>query len=148
MGNAERAELERDVVVLSRLLARRRRHRGTGGDRGGWWSERVLDWAMADPALKTQLFRFVDVLPAAGGNGDVVRHLEEHLRAAGGHGHLARAVRLAGQLPMGTSTVAWAARRGVTGLGRRFIAEEDPRSAARTLRQIWGAGDAFTVDLL
>jgi hypothetical protein len=31
----------------------------------GRWSERVLDWAMSHPGFKTQLFRLVDVLPAA-----------------------------------------------------------------------------------
>ena len=38
----------------------------------------MLDWAMARPEFKTQLFRFVDVFPALAGNDDVARHLVEY----------------------------------------------------------------------
>ena len=40
---------------------------------------RLMDWAMQDPAFKTQLFRFVDVLPSLGSSAEVVRHLQEYL---------------------------------------------------------------------
>ena len=38
---------------------------------------RVMDWSMKDPAFKTQLFRFVDVLPSLQTSADIVRHLQE-----------------------------------------------------------------------
>ena len=38
----------------------------------------MLDWAMARPAFKTQLFRFVDVFPAMVDDADVARHLHEY----------------------------------------------------------------------
>ncbi len=28
-----------------------------------WWLDHVLEWAMADQAVKVQMFRFVDALP-------------------------------------------------------------------------------------
>ena len=31
--------------------------------RAKFWSEKLMDWAMRDEALKVQLFRFVDVFP-------------------------------------------------------------------------------------
>ena len=38
---------------------------------------RVMEWSMKDPAFKTQLFRFVDVLPALSSSADIVLHLQE-----------------------------------------------------------------------
>src|SRR5258708_19213849 len=34
---------------------------------------------MKDPVFKTQLFRFVDVLPSLNSSGEIVRHLQEYL---------------------------------------------------------------------
>ena len=28
-----------------------------------WWDDRLMEWTMADPAVKIQLFRFIDALP-------------------------------------------------------------------------------------
>src|SRR5438045_3599197 len=46
---------------------------------GDWWLQRVLQWAMRDAALKTQLFRFVDVLPSLHSGAEVAEHLQEYL---------------------------------------------------------------------
>src|ERR1019366_4237306 len=40
---------------------------------------RIMEWSMKDPAFKTQLFRFVDVLPSLNSSAEVVRHLQEYL---------------------------------------------------------------------
>jgi hypothetical protein len=40
---------------------------------------RLMEWSMRDPAFKTQLFRFVDVLPTLSSSGEIVRHLQEYL---------------------------------------------------------------------
>ena len=40
---------------------------------------RLMEWSMKDPAFKTQLFRFVDVLPTLQSSGEIVRHLQEYL---------------------------------------------------------------------
>src|SRR5271156_3187435 len=40
---------------------------------------RVMEWSMKDPAFKTQLFRFVDVLPSLDSSAEIVRHLQEYL---------------------------------------------------------------------
>src|SRR5271157_2745446 len=40
---------------------------------------RIMEWSMKDPAFKTQLFRFVDVLPSLSSSAEIVRHLQEYL---------------------------------------------------------------------
>src|SRR5215813_1875958 len=39
----------------------------------------LMDWAMRDEHFKTQLFRFVDVLPTLSSSGEISRHLREYL---------------------------------------------------------------------
>src|SRR5437879_9784832 len=39
----------------------------------------LMDWAMKDEHFKTQLFRFVDVLPTLNSSSEVARHLNEDL---------------------------------------------------------------------
>ena len=39
----------------------------------------LMEWAMRDERFKTQLFRFVDVLPTLASSSEVSRHLKEYL---------------------------------------------------------------------
>src|SRR5262245_16029489 len=39
----------------------------------------LMEWAMRDEHFKTQLFRFVDVLPMLTSSAEVSRHLSEYL---------------------------------------------------------------------
>jgi RHH-type proline utilization regulon transcriptional repressor/proline dehydrogenase/delta 1-pyrroline-5-carboxylate dehydrogenase len=114
----------------------------------GRWSERVLDWAMADPAFKTALFRFVDVFPACSDDADVLRHLREYFA----HLHLPRALGLglevAERVPFGARVSTAAARRNILRMARQLIAGATPADALPRLARLWQAGEAATVDLL
>src|SRR5205085_468443 len=59
------------------VLARAHQRRPTAFNER-WWDERILEWAMEDEALKTQLFRFVDVLPALRTHPQIARHLKSY----------------------------------------------------------------------
>src|SRR5438128_6702403 len=39
----------------------------------------LMDWAMRDEHFKTQLFRFVDVLPTLTSSSEIAGHLKEYL---------------------------------------------------------------------
>src|SRR3954468_6633106 len=71
-------DLDAEVTALARRIAELGAGERSKVFRMSFWSERMLDWAMAKPAFKTQLFRFVDVFPALDGNEDVSRHLAEY----------------------------------------------------------------------
>ena len=70
--------LDRDAAALARELAELGSTERSKVFRMSWWSERMLDWAMARPPFKTQLFRFVDVFPATGWDRlpDIERYLQ------------------------------------------------------------------------
>src|SRR4030067_2237717 len=42
------------------------------------WEGKVLEWAMKDEHFKTQLFRFIDVLPSLKNDYAVIRILKEY----------------------------------------------------------------------
>ena len=45
------------------------------------WDDKLMDWAMASPGLRVQLFRFIDCLPALRSKPEIARHLQEYLTA-------------------------------------------------------------------
>src|SRR2546421_842 len=69
---------EREVQALARRIAEAGGEEKSRLFRGSWWSEQLLDWAMARGSFKTQLFRFVDVFPGCRDDDDVMRRLQEY----------------------------------------------------------------------
>jgi RHH-type proline utilization regulon transcriptional repressor/proline dehydrogenase/delta 1-pyrroline-5-carboxylate dehydrogenase len=140
--------LEGEVDALARRLA----ELGTGERskvfRMSWWSERMLDWAMARPAFKTQLFRFVDVFPALDGNDDVARHLAEYFDGVEVPRALDLGVDLADHVPFGHSLEARVARRNIARMAEQFIVGQTPAEAVEGLHRLWRGGTAATIDLL
>ena len=48
----------------------------------GWFDERLMEWSMADEAVKVQLFRFIDALPLLHSPQQITRHLSEYFEEA------------------------------------------------------------------
>src|SRR5437667_11045861 len=61
----------------------------------------LMDWAMRDEHFKTQLFRFVDVLPMLNTSAEVSRHLKQYL--GDDQVHLSHALRVALKASAGAS---------------------------------------------
>jgi RHH-type transcriptional regulator, proline utilization regulon repressor / proline dehydrogenase / delta 1-pyrroline-5-carboxylate dehydrogenase len=112
------------------------------------WTERTLDWALAHPQFKTQLFRFVDVFPACRDDADVLRHLAEYFENVEVPRALALGLGAAELLPFGAAISAAAARRNIVRMARQLIAGPTPEAALPQLARLWQMGEAATVDLL
>src|ERR1051325_4803400 len=114
--------LEREVQAIARGIAEAGASERAQLFHLGRWSERILDWALANPEFKTQLFRFVDVFPACRDDEDVLRHLTEYFDGV----ELPRALRmglgLAERVPLGARVSAVAARRNIMRMARQLIA--------------------------
>jgi RHH-type proline utilization regulon transcriptional repressor/proline dehydrogenase/delta 1-pyrroline-5-carboxylate dehydrogenase len=108
---------------------------------------RLMDWAMRDPVFKTQMFRFVDVLPTLTSSGDVVKHMAEYLSSVKtpASGVLRAALAFGRLLP---AMPAHLIRQNVLAMASIFICGRDGKSAFPNLRRLWGAGVRFTVDIL
>ncbi|MHC5541361.1 L-glutamate gamma-semialdehyde dehydrogenase, partial [Singulisphaera rosea] len=57
--------------------------RGSAPWERGWWDDRLMNLTLDDPAVKVQLFRFIDAMPALKDAGTIRRHLAEYLGEAG-----------------------------------------------------------------
>jgi len=108
----------------------------------------MLAWAMANPAFKTQLFRFVDVFPATSGDADVLRHIHEYFEGADAPRLLDLGIEVADRLPLGGVLSAGVARRIISRMAHQFIVGATPGAAVEGLHRLWREGSAFTVDLL
>ena len=108
---------------------------------------KMMEWAMRDPAFKTQLFRFVDVLPVLTSSREIVRHLQEYLGDQAVVLHPALKAGL-GAASIAPALVAKPVKAQVLGLARQFVAGESPADLFERLRDNARRGIATTIDLL
>jgi len=156
-GGRRRHEAEHAPAFNDPALEQRIRDIGedllTEARRGGrllssaFWSDKLMNWAMKDPAFKTQLFRFVDVFPTLKTPEVVHEHLVDFFRQPGVRPPAALRLGLkAGSLLKGamTGTIT----RQIRSMAQRFIAGEDLDHALPTLSRLWADDTAFTITLL
>lgn len=112
-----------------------------------WWYGKIMDWSMRDEKFKTQMFRFVDVLPYLESSSEVARHLKEYFKGLEGQtAGLFNAGIGVGRLAPGL--MAAAVRKNVTQMARMFITGESPKDALTSLVKSRTQNIGFTVDLL
>jgi len=111
-------------------------------------AEWLMRRAMGNAALRTQMFRFVDALPAMADDDDLYRHLEEYLGSDVLPRLFSRAVAQSGRVPGGRKLAAATARREVARMATQFIVATDAAGTAVELGRLWERGRAATVDLL
>ena len=108
---------------------------------------RVMEWSMKDPAFKTQLFRFVDVLPSLKSSAEIVRHLQEYLGDKAVELNPAMKVGLAAS-SFAPGLIAGPVKANVISMAQQFVAGETPDDLVRQLRKNATLGMATTIDLL
>jgi RHH-type transcriptional regulator, proline utilization regulon repressor / proline dehydrogenase / delta 1-pyrroline-5-carboxylate dehydrogenase len=116
----------------------------------GWFDQRLMEWSMADPAVKVQFFRFIDVLPQVTTAAPICRHLREYFEEAraGLPGWARLGARWLPQGGMFASMLASVARSNAQRLARRFIAGSNVEEALATIAAMRRRRMTFTVDLL
>lgn len=114
------------------------------------WDDKLLAWAMGNPGLRVQLFRFIDCLPALRSKSEIAAHLQEYLgdesvelpAALKGMLNFANPDSMPGQVA--ATTVATA----VETLAHKYIAGENIKQALKTIERLRKDKMAFTLDLL
>ncbi len=114
--------------------------------RNFWYGE-IMDWSMKNEQFKTQMFRFVDVLPYLNTGAEVARHLKEYFAEGGDELPKVFNVGLGiGSLAPGL--MASAIKKNVTQMAKMFITGETPEEAISVLKKSRKQKIAFTVDIL
>ena len=108
---------------------------------------RLMEWSMKDPVFKTQLFRFVDVLPSLHSSAEIVRHLQEYLGD--------KAVELNPALKAGLAAssfapalVATPVKAQIVDMAGQFVAGQTGEDLLKQIRKNTKLGLATTIDLL
>ncbi len=108
---------------------------------------RLMEWSMKDPVFKTQLFRFVDVLPSLNSSAEIVRHLQEYLGD--------KAVELNPALKAGLAASAFApalvatpVKAQIVDMASQFVAGESGEDLIKQIKKNAKLGLATTIDLL
>ncbi len=141
------SDVERRAKEIGReLLGLARKYRA-GFFSAKFWSDQLMNWAMKDPAFKTQLFRYIDVFPMFNTSQMVHDYLVDYLSQPG--------VTLPPGLDLGLKAGSLAKgllskiiSNRITAMAGNFIAGEDAAAALPILHKIWKGGVAFSVDLL
>jgi len=109
--------------------------------------QRLMALSMHDEQFKTQLFRFVAVLPSLRGSGEIIQHLQEYFSDSddGFHPLVRTGVRLARLVPWISAPLL---RWNVSETARQFIAGRNPDEVVATLRKRRAQKIGFTVDVL
>jgi len=114
------------------------------------WDDKLLAWAMGNPGLRVQLFRFIDCLPALRSKSEIAAHLKEYLgdesvelpAALKGILNFTNPDSMPGQVA--ATTVATA----VETLAHKYIAGENIKQVIKTVERLRKEKMAFTIDLL
>jgi RHH-type proline utilization regulon transcriptional repressor/proline dehydrogenase/delta 1-pyrroline-5-carboxylate dehydrogenase len=114
-----------------------------------WWSQAAINLAMHDSAFKTQLFRFIDVLPSVTDDAAIVTLAQEYLGEGGSQLFGAHwGLQAAAATRLGASLTGKAIRSQVEQMARGFIAGGTLDEAEPVLTELWKQGRAWSVDLL
>jgi RHH-type proline utilization regulon transcriptional repressor/proline dehydrogenase/delta 1-pyrroline-5-carboxylate dehydrogenase len=115
-----------------------------------WWDERLMEWTMADPSVKVQLFRFIDALPLLHTPASITRHLREYFTEA--RDHLPPWLRWGLRWLPVNGWAGWllatVARHNAERLAHRFIAGANLPEVLAAIVSLRRRSLAFTVDLL
>ena len=114
------------------------------------WDDKLLAWAMSNPGLRVQLFRFIDTLPALQSKSEIAAHLQEYLGeesvelppALKGMLNFANPDSIPGQVAATTVGTA------VETLAHKYIAGENIKQVIKTVERLRKEKMAFTIDLL
>ncbi|HVX17150.1 MAG TPA: proline dehydrogenase family protein [Acidimicrobiales bacterium] len=138
---------EARVAELARQLAAMGERETSGVYRRSFVSDRMMAWAMARPAFRAQLFRFVDAFPAMVDDDDIARHLQEYF-SGDAPWLVEHGVDVAAKVPFGRSVSAGVARRNIRAMAEQFIIGSTAEQAVDRVARMWSAGRAATVDVL
>lgn len=112
-----------------------------------FWYGSIMDWSMKNEKFKTNMFRFVDVLPSLNSGNEVAKHLKEYFSENGEELPSVFNVGL-GLGSLAPGLMAGAIRKNVTSMAKMFITGENPEEALPVLKKARKNKMTFTVDIL
>ena len=114
------------------------------------WDDKVLDWTMANPGLRVQMFSFIDTIPALQSKTEIANHFQQYMTA--------EAVELPSALKgmlnfsnadsLPAQTAAATITKAVETLAYKYIAGENIEEVKKAIARLRKDGMTYTIDLL
>ncbi|MFO5494747.1 MAG: proline dehydrogenase family protein, partial [Cuspidothrix sp.] len=114
------------------------------------WDDKLLAWAMSNPGLRVQLFRFIDTLPARHSKSEIASHLQEYLgdESVELPAALKSLLNFANPDSMPGQVAATTVETAVQTLAHKYISGENIQQVIKTVEKLRKEKMAFTIDLL
>ena len=112
--------------------------------------DKLLDWAMANPGLRYQLFSFIDCLPALRSKSEIARHFQEYMSVESVElpEMLKKMMNFADPGSPPAQIAATTVEQAVKTLAYKYIAGETIPKVLKTIDRVRKDKMAFTLDLL
>ncbi|MGB0562161.1 MAG: L-glutamate gamma-semialdehyde dehydrogenase [Spirulinaceae cyanobacterium] len=112
--------------------------------------DKLMDWAMANPGLRYQLFSFIDCLPALKSKTEIARHFQEYMSVEGVElpGMLKNLLNFADPSSPPAQIAATTIEQSVKAMAYKYIAGETIPKVLKTIERLRKEKLAFTLDLL
>lgn len=142
------SQFDQDVLQKGKeIFEKIENESGTSIFNKDWWYGKVMEWSMRNKDFKTQMFRFVDVLPYLNSSSEVARHLKEYF-AEGGDKLPSIFNFGAGLGSLAPGILATTVKKNVTQMAKMFITGEKPEEAIKVFEKLRKQNITFTADLL
>lgn len=142
-----RQALDQKITKLGEEIFANMKEDGQSIFNKDWWYGRIMDWSMQNKAFKTQMFRFVDVLPTLHSSSEVAKHLKEYFSESNGDlpSIFNFGLGLGGLAP---ALMSGAIKKNINDMANMFIVGSDAAAALPKLLIGRQKPIGFTVDIL
>lgn len=114
------------------------------------WDDKVLDWTMANPGLRVQMFRLIDTIPALQSKTEIARHFQQYMSAEAVElpNTLKGILNFSDPQSFPAQTAAATITKAVETLAYKYIAGENITEVIKTIERLRKEGMTYTIDLL
>jgi RHH-type transcriptional regulator, proline utilization regulon repressor / proline dehydrogenase / delta 1-pyrroline-5-carboxylate dehydrogenase len=114
------------------------------------WDDKVLEWTMANPGLRVQMFRFIDAIPALGSKAEIANHFQQYMstEAVELPSALKAMINFSDRHSLPAQTAAATITKAVETLAYKYIAGSNITEVIKTIERLRKSGMTYTIDLL
>ena len=143
---------QRTQEIAKELIAQTREKRALWSKLGDQMrlDDKLLDFAMANPGLRVQLFHFIDTLPALQSNAEIAHHLQQYLgdKSVELPSSLKGILNFTDYNSLPAKVAAETISKAVQTLAFKYISGETVHQVIKTVERLRKEKMGFTIDLL
>lgn len=135
-------KLEQEIFQTGVELLKKSQSHQAAFLKKNWWYQKMLSWIMNDSQLKTNLFRFIDVLPSLSNDQQFLSHFNEYFKDQN-FGFIT-----SGISRMAPSLMVKNMKQQIRQTATLFIVGSNFEEALPVISKNWEDGLAFSMDIL